>query len=829
MNVRFALRSIKKDPLLATIAILSLGLGIGANTAIFSLIDQLLLRMLPVENPRQLVQVTARGPHYGSNWGMNAMSYPMYKDVRDKAEVFSGVLARFTTSLSLGYNGQTELVQGELVTGNYFQVLGVKAALGRTFVPDDDVKPGDAPLAMLTYDFWQSRFAADPDIAGKIVHLNGYPMAVVGVSAPRFQGVEIGEATQVFVPMMMQKQMNPSLGRFAQLDNRRSRWANVFARLKPGITREQAKAGIAPLYSQIVNMELQEKGFEKASEYSRQQFLKSRMEVFEGGTGRSFLRQGFTTPLYVLMAITGLVLLIACANVANLLIARATARQKEIAVRLALGASRRQIISQLMMENLVLSMAAAVVGVVLGYWIDRFLLNFLPGETSQLTITADLDIRVLGFSVAVAFVTAFIFGLVPALQATRPQLSETLKSEAGSVLGGHGHNRFRKALVVAQVSLSLLLLIASSLFVRSLANLHKLDPGFRIDRLITFSVDPALNGYSDERTQIFYRNMLEKLQSSPGVESAAHASIRVLDGSEWDSSVTVEGYKAQQGENMNPHFNAVSPGYFATMGIPLLAGRDFTVADAKEKEAKVCIVNETFARKYFPQGNAVGHHIGQGNDPGTKTEIEIVGVIGDAKYDSMRDTIPRQVFLPYSQGGSAVVYVRTTQNPSIFFGAVRAMMREIDPNLPIHSMRTLQDQVARNLITERMIASLSGSFGFLATILAVIGLYGVMSFSVARRSREIGIRVTLGARPGNVVRMVMREVGFLLVAGVVIAIPAYIGLSRFIRSQLYGIDAGDPLTIVSAATLLLTVGLIAGYIPSRRAVRVDPIKVLRHE
>jgi predicted permease len=821
----------RKNPLVTAIAIMSLGLGIGANTAIFSLIDQLLIRMLPVENPRQLVQLAARGPHSGANWGRDAMSYPMYRDFRDKATVFSGVLARFSTPLSLGYGGRTERTQGELVTGNYFQVLGVKAAVGRAFTPEDDAKPGASLFAVLAYDFWISRFATDPNIVGKTIHLNGYPMTVLGVSAPRFHGVEIGDATQVFVPMMMQKEMHQTLGQFFGLENRRSRWVNVFARMKPDVTIEQARAAVAPLYKQIIAMEVQEAAFATASEYSRQQFLTSRMEVLDGSTGRSGLRESFTKPLYVLMAITGLVLLIACANVANLLIARATARQKEIAVRLALGASRAQIVAQLMVENFLLSAPAGAVGLGLGIWIDRVLLQFLPADTSQPTITASLDGRVLAFSLAMAFVTAFIFGLAPALQAARPHLSETLKNEAGSVFGVRGHARIRKALVIAQVSLSLLLLIASSLFVRSLSKLHQIDPGFRIDRLITFSIDPTLNGYSPQRTALFYRDMLDRLRALPGVGAAGQAVIPLLDGSEWDSSVTVEGYKAQQGENMNPHFNAVSSGYFATLGIPIIAGRDFNAKDLSNGP-KVCIVNETFARKYFPRGLAVGRHLGEGNDAGTKTNIEIVGVVGDAKYDNLRDVTPRQVFTPVSQmeaNTQTTVYVRTAEDPAAFFGTVRSALRQMDENLPVYAMRTLEDQVDRNLVTERMIATLSSAFGSVATILAMIGLYGVMSFTVARRAREIGIRITLGAQPNNVFRMMMREVGILMLSGIAIAIPAYIALARYIRSQLYGIEPGDPLSIAAAAVLLLTIGLIAGYIPSRRAVRVDPIQVLRCE
>jgi len=828
IKLRHAFRSIRKNPLLALVAVISLGLGIGANTAIFSLIDQLLLRMLPVQNPRELVQLAARGSHYGSNWGSNAMSYPMYRDFRDRNPVFTGLLCRFGTPLSLGYGGETERVEGELVSGNYFQVLGVRAALGRTFTPEDDLKPGAHPVAMLSYAFWQARFAADPAIVGRSINLNGYAMTVVGVAAPGFHGVEIGDATQVFVPVLMQKEMAPVMGRYYKLEDRRGRWVNVFARLLPGVTLAKAKAALALLYKQIIEMEVQEAAFRNASEFSRQRFLESRMEVFDGATGRSNLRRQFTTPLYVLLALTGLVLVIACANVANLLMARATAREKEIAVRLALGASRGQIVGQLLVESLLVSLGATALGLWVASWLVRFLLTVFASETPQLMITAELDPRILGFSMALGFATALLFGLAPALQAVRPRLAETLQYEARSVLGG-GHGRFRRALVVAQVGLSLLLLMACGLFVRSLANLKSVDPGFRVEQLVSFSIDPPTSGYSDERTRAFYQELRERLSALPFVESAGHGVMRVLDGNEWDSTVTVEGYQAQQGENMNPHFNAVSPGYFATLGIPLLSGRDFSVADASSA-AKVCVVNETFARKYFSGGEAVGRHIGQGGDPDTPTDMQIIGVVKDANYETLREVIPRQVFIPFHQMENAtgvVFYVRTTEEPTRFFGTVRAVIRELDGSLPVYALRTLEQQVDLSLVAERMIASLSLAFGGVASALAAIGLYGVMAFTVARRAPEIGIRIALGAQSRNVIGMVMREVGLLVLMGVAIAVPCYFALAGFVRSQLYGIGPSDPVSLTAAALVLSLLAGVAGYLPARRAARVDPLRVLR--
>jgi predicted permease len=831
MKLKYALRSIRKNPLVTTIAVLSLAIGIGANTAIFSLIDQLLLRTLPVDDPRRLVQLAQNGQEIGATWGEDRMSYPMYREMRDKATAFSDVLAWYTTASSLGYGGQTELIRTALVTGNYFQTLGVKPAIGRTFTPEDDESPGGEPVAMLTYDFWKTRFGGEPNIVGTAVYINGYPMTVVGVGAPGFHGLEIGEATQLFVPVMMHQQVSPSISQGAPrpaLELRRSRWLSVFARLKPDVTLEQAEASLAPLFRQIIEAEVLEAPFQRASESARQRFLQSRMTVFDGSTGRSGLRRQFTTPLYVLLAITGLVLLLACANVASLLIARATARQKEIAVQLALGANRMQIVSQLLLESLLLSVMAAVAGLAIGAGINRVLLQFLATAESPLTITAGLDGRVLVFSLAVACVTAFAFGLIPAIQATSPQLASTLKSEAGSIMGGRAHARARKILVMAQVSISLLLLIVSSLFVRSLSNLHQLDPGFRKDRLIAFSIDPTLNGYTPERTGELYRNMLDRVRALPGVTDAAQAVQRVLAGGEWRNGITIEGYQPPQDEPLFIHFNMVSPRYFETLGIPLLAGREFDARDGVPDGARVCIVNETFARQYFTDGRAVGRHIGMGNAPGTQTNIEIVGVVGDTKYDRLRSDAPAQMFVPLTPRGT-VVYVRSAADPSAVFASVRAVVRDLDETLPLYAVRTMEEQVDQSLVTERLIATLSTAFGGVATLLALIGLYGVMAFTVTRRSREIGIRVSLGAQAGNILGLMMREATILIVMGIAIAIPVYVALSRYIRSQLYGIGAADASHIVAAAVFLLAIGLIAGYVPARAALRVDPIRVLRDE
>ncbi|MDQ6759940.1 MAG: ADOP family duplicated permease, partial [Acidobacteriota bacterium] len=559
-DFRYALRSLRNAPVFTFVAVLSLALGIGANTAIFTLLDQILLRLLPVKDPQELVLLSMKGSHYGSNWGGNAISYPLYVDFSQHNQVFSGMFCRFPFPLSLTFNGQTERVAGELVSGTYFPLLGVGAALGRTFTPDEDRTLGGHPVAMLSHAYWQTRFASDPSVIGKTVIVNGHNMTIVGVAQQGFEGIELGHTTQVFVPVMMKSQITPN---WDGMQDRRMRWVNAFGRLKPGVTSVQAQASLQPYFHSILEMEVKEPAFNHASSYTRQQFLKNIINVLPGSQGRSEVRKQLTAPLWVLMGITGCVLLIACANVAGLLVARAAARQKEMAVRLALGAGRWRIIQQLLVESLLLSLLGGLAGLLLAIWCDRLLMTLVPPEAS-LKIATTPDLRILGFTLLVSVATGIVFGLIPALQATRPNLAPTLKDQAGAVLGGGAQMRLRKALVAAQVTLSLLLLISAGLFVRSLQNLRDLGPGFRPERLVAFNIDPTLNAYSAERSKTFYRELTEKINGMPGVQSVAMASMRILEDNEWDSSVTVENYKAKPGEGAYAYMNSISPAYFAT-------------------------------------------------------------------------------------------------------------------------------------------------------------------------------------------------------------------------------------------------------------------------
>jgi predicted permease len=837
-DIKYAFRSLRKAPLFATVAVLSLALGIGANTAIFSLLDQVLLRLLPVKNPKELVMFIMRGQHYGGNWGPNAISYPMYRDFQDHNEVFSDMFGRFSFGADLTIDGGTDRAQAEMVSGTYFPAMGVGAALGRTFTPDDDKTPSGHPLVVLSYSFWDTHFAKDPKVLGKTVRVNNIPMTIVGVAQSGFNGIDVGNAAQIFIPLVMQPEMNPFAKGF--LKDRRTRWVNVFGRLKPGVTQVQAQASLQPFMHSILEMEVREPAFRTASDIVREQFLKCYMDLVPGSQGRSFLRVQLRAPLWVLMSITGTVLLIACANLANLLLARAAGREKEVAVRLAVGASRWRIMKQLLTESLLLAALGGVAGTAIAFAADKMLLAaFVPSDATGVNISTTPDLRVLLFTFGLTVFTGLLFGLFPALRTTKPYIAPTLKDQAGAVVGG-GNVKLRKALVASQVMLSLLLLVGAGLFLKSLSNLRNLGPGFPVKRLIGVNLNPLALGYNAERTKLFYRQLTENLRTVPGVQSVGLAAVRILKNNEWDNWVTIEGYTPKPGDRPDAFMNSISPNYFGTLGVPVVAGRDFTTQDTEEVlhrepdnwvPTKI-IVNESFVKRYFNGRSALGRRVGFGIDPGTKVDMEIIGVVKDIKYMNLRNEIPDQAFLPYmasrNQGGMTV-FVRTAADPETMFTALRAKIRELDANLPIYGMRTVQEDLNDTLVTERMTANLSAVFGFLATLLAIVGLYGVMAYSVARRTREIGIRMALGALEGRVVWMVMKEVLLLVVLGVSVALPAAFALTRLVRAQLYGVAPNDPWTMALATIGLMLVASAAGFVPALRASRIDPIRALRYE
>jgi predicted permease len=681
---------------------------------------------------------------------------------------------------------------------------------------------------VLGYDYWVARFARDPAVVGRKILVNNYPMTIVGVSAAGFAGLDPAQAPQIRVPVQMMPVMVPDWD-WVYMDDRRSRWVQVFARLKPGYTVESARAPLQGLFTQIRTYEMTLPAAKDWSAFSRKRFMAGKLHVEQAAMGYSNLRNDFSTALIVLMCMVGLVLLIACANVANLLIARGFIRQREIAVRLSLGATRRQLVKQLLTESLLLSFLGGAAGLAVAFALTRSLLGLIPAEGQPLLIDATPDQRILAFTVALTFATGIVFGLLPALRASRPDPWTTLKDTVGSIAGGSGGSLFlRKGLVTAQVALSFLLLFGAGLFVRSMQNLRTTDTGVELDNLVTFQLAPHLSGYEDERSGRFYQELLERLRSAPGVKSAGLAAVPILSGNEWDSSMSVEGHKPADGEDMQAFMNALSPGYFETMKIPILEGRDFTPLDQK-KDAIVAIVNRRFADHFFKGKSAIGRRLGWGVGPKTKLTIEIVGVVENTLYEGPREGVRRQVFVPAWGGGGAALYVRTTTGSASAYGIIRNEVRQLDASMPVYQLKTLEGQLDETLLTDRLIAFLSGGFGLLATLLASVGLYGVMAFVVARRRKELGIRLALGAQPRGVIWMVMREVLVLLSVGLVIGIPAALALGRYVAAQLYGIEPNDPWIAGSTVALLSAVSALAGLIPAHRASRIDPILALRYE
>jgi macrolide transport system ATP-binding/permease protein len=810
-DLRFGIRRMLKNPGFTVVATLSLALGIGANTAIFSLVNTVLLRPLPVARPEELLSVF---PMARDN-SVQAFSYLNYVDFRDRNEVFTGLLLSRFAPMSFSRDDNNERIWGYIVSGNYFDVLGVQAARGRTFLPEEDRTRLAHPVAVVSHGCWQRRFNGDPALVGKSITLNGHNFTVVGIAPEGFLGTEIAYTPEVWVPLMMQEWIEPGND---YLDRRGAQ--NLFAtgRLKPGVSRAQAEASLNILAQQL--------GAEYPDTNEGQSIL-----LTPPGLIHPILRApviGFTGAL---MAAVGLILLIACANLANLLLARASERRKEIAVRLALGASRVRLIRQLLTESLLLSLAGGVLGFLLAFWAVDFVDKFKPQIDFPLTISLKLDARVFGFSLLISLLTGVLFGLVPALQSTRTELVPALKDATAQ--GHYRRSRLRSGLVIAQVALSLILLIVAGLVVRTLQHLQAMGPGFDPENALTMSVDLGLQGYDKARGQQFYRQVTERIQSLPGAQSVALANFIPLSLNYNSITVYIEGQEPARGANVPTVMDAtVGPNYFSTMDIPLVAGRDFSEQD-NESVPLVAIVNETFARRFFPGLNSMEEALGKrfSHKSAGGPFIQIVGIARDGKYFSIGEDPRPFIYFSLTQyyESTAILLVRTSSDPKTMIGAIRSEVQKLDRNLPVYDVRTLTEHMGLSLFPARIAATLLGGFGLLALTLAAIGVYGVMSYSVAQRTHEIGIRMALGARPRDVLQLVIRQGMTLALIGLVIGLLGALTLTRLMSSLLYGVSATDAGTYLVISLLLAIVVLVACYVPARRATKVDPMIALRYE
>ena len=838
LDIRYALRMLGKNRAFTAVAVLSLALGIGANTAIFTLIDYVVLRSLPARSPEQLV-VLGRNPEKPSV----SFNYPDYRYIRDHNQSYRGVMASGEgRTLAFAVPGErgtsAEVVPVAQVSGNYFQVLGVPSAIGRLLTPADNVNEGAHPYVVISWDLWQRRFGGDPKVLGRGITLNGVPFTMIGVAARGFHGIAVGNYSDVFMPIVMMPSVNPPAHGW---NTRHWWWLNVIARLKPGVTLASARSELNVLWQQILKADPE---YKPAPAYDRDSEKYNQMIVLPGSAGWSYFRVQFSKPLTVLMIVVGLVLLIACANVANLLLARAAGRQKEIAVRLAIGAGRARLIRQLLMETLVVSILGGLAGLLFAWFGVEVLLGLMPKRTIPLDLHLTPDPRVLGFAFLASVITGIICGLAPALQSTRPNLVSSLKSETAAAR----RSRFdlRRALVVVQVATSLLLLIGAGLFVRSLSNLKTLDPGFVRERVLVVNVNPQASGYKGQRLRDYYETLLAKTRSWPEVRTASLAMITPLGGSRWNSGIRVEGYEFRPNEKPDVDFNAVSPHFFETMGIPLIAGRDFRDLDNpaftpdpkaepdpadKARGPRVIIVNESFAKKFFAHRSPVGARMCLDDKFKIEEAYEIIGVVKDAKYFGLREATEPMVYVATWRDGasSRQLLVRTAADPERIIGAIRHEAAALDPAIPVLQTLTMSEQFDNNISQERMLTTLCAFFGALALLLAAVGLYGVMAQSVTRRIREIGIRMALGARGEEVLWLILREVTWMVGIGAVVGLPVAFGLTRLLTSYLFGLTPQDPLSIGAAVAVLLAVTALAGFIPARRATRVDPMIALRYE
>ncbi len=776
-DVRYGLRMLGKNRGFTLIAILTLALGIGANTAIFSLLNQVLLRRLAVRNPGELVILKSPGPKRGHVWSdgddSEIFSYPLYKGLAKNTAVFDGMIARFQFAASIASHGQTERGSGELVTGNYFDVLGVRPILGRVLSPADDDVQGAHPVVVLSHSYWTRHFGSDAGVLNQVILVNNTEMTIVGVAQAGFSGIQVGQTPDIFVPMTMKGQMTPIRN---GLDEWNDSFLAVLARRKPGVSMEQAQAGINVDYPGL--LEQQAATLKLREGKDKNEFLSKKIVLHPGAQGRTTVQRDSGPALMALFAMVALVLLIACTNVANLLLAKAAARQREFAIRSALGASPGRMMQQLLVESFLCAVGGGVLGLILGTWIMNILTQAVVSEAGVQGITARVDGSVMGFAAGATVVSALLFGLIPAWRATRTGVSQMLKDQGSTTSAGPGHVRFRKYLVAGQVAFTLLLLTGGALFARTLWNLRKQNLGLSTENLITFSISPQLSGYNEARTVALVDQLRERLGTLPGVLGAGSSQIAVLTGTDMGTNITVEG------------------------------------------------------RQNLDTDDRHGVHLAMGSGNDIKFDIEVVGVVKDAKESHVRDANRPYFYRPYSQFGKLFgmsFYVRSQQDPLLIANAMRETVRGADANLPVYDLKTVQRVVDEDLFAERVIAGLSAAFGGLAALLAALGIYGVLAYLVVQRTREIGIRLALGAATGHVRMLVFKEVGWMVLAGALAGLPAAYGLARLSESLLYGVHAGDAAVYAASVGIICLVAFVACYIPSRRATRIDPIVALRYE
>lgn len=837
-DLRYALRQLRKSPGFTITVIITLALGIGANAAVFTLFDQVLLRMLPVEKPKELVSLEWSGGFSGSMSSFGRMSeghigyfsYPMYKDLRDQNQVFQGILAADKAQVGISWHNQAESKDAEIVSGNYFQLLGLKPALGRLFTPRDETTKNANPVAVLSYDYWRTRFGGSRDIVGQTILINGHSFEVVGVAPAHFDSAIGGYKPGVFVPVTMVEYVIPWRAPLDDLNNHQAVWLTAVARLKPGINPAQAQAALAPLWHSLRTYEFSL--YKSKTERFRKNFIdNSHLRLLDDSKGFNPNRIDLQRPLIILMCMAGLLVAMCAINVATLLLLRASSRAREMSMRYALGARRNRIISQLLVEGGILGVAGAAAGLALAPVVARILVRIMtsadPGSEPYSTA---IDGRVLFFTMGVSALASLLFSFAPALHFIGPDLANSLRQNAGTA--SKNSQRFRKIAVGVQIALSVLLLGGAGLFVRTLDNLRQQQVGFEVSHLVTFRLDPTNSGYGEDRTPQIIQSALDTLSTIPGVGQAAATTDPELDGDTETSNFSVQGYKPSEEESTNYEEPRITPGYFAALRQPLLAGREFTIADAKGQPS-VAVVNMAFVKKYFgtPQ-NAIGRQIAEGGGNDVKYDITIVGVAGDIRHTDLRTPLGPAVYQPYSQmkhPTGVVMYLRTTRSPETVEPAIRQAIHQLDSTLVVDGLRTMEEQVDRSASDERALAFLAIGFAVLALLLAAVGLYGVLAYSTEQRTREIGVRLALGSPRSTIILLVVNEMALIAAIATAVALPSVVALARLFRSQLFGVTTFDPFTLCGAIIVTLCMLLLAAALPARRAAAVEPMQALRTE